>query len=215
MEREWTDRSRSRSRSNIGSSSNENGGSSDHDSVTAILIVTRNSEVVVSTSDEATGVLTWLLRTCPTAHSDCSKLGDEKYVTGKYPSWRIITTEHGPPRSRSVLTHGKTAREPDTDERFRFLAAVTRATIRFYVCCATICREIWRPDEKHARISRREANGGYATPLTFVHICSVNQRSRSQRCVRSREILVFPHAAIRRSPPPQVPRVFIVLPYYF
>ncbi|KAG7187746.1 hypothetical protein KM043_016794 [Ampulex compressa] len=35
-----------------------------------------------STSDEATGVLTWLLRTCPFAHSDCSKVGDEKYVTG-------------------------------------------------------------------------------------------------------------------------------------
>jgi len=113
MEREWTDRSRS-NRSNSSGSNNDDGGSSDHDSVTAILIVTRNSEVVVSTSDEATGVLTWLLRTCPTAHSDCSKLGDEKYVTGKYPSWRIITTEHGPPRSRSALTHGKTAREPDT-----------------------------------------------------------------------------------------------------
>ena len=52
----------------------------------AILLVTRSSEVVGSTSDEATGVLTWLLRTCPLAHSDCSKVGDEKYVTGKYPA---------------------------------------------------------------------------------------------------------------------------------
>ncbi|KAK9302035.1 hypothetical protein QLX08_005783 [Tetragonisca angustula] len=52
----------------------------------AILMVTRSAEVVGSTSDEATGVLTWLLRTCPFAHSDCSKVGDEKYVTGKYPA---------------------------------------------------------------------------------------------------------------------------------
>lgn len=52
--------------------------------LSAILIVTRSAEVVGSTSDEATGVLTWLLRTCPFAHSDCSKVGDEKYVTGKY-----------------------------------------------------------------------------------------------------------------------------------
>ncbi|KAF3421462.1 hypothetical protein E2986_12185 [Frieseomelitta varia] len=44
-------------------------------------MVTRSAEVVGSTSDEATGVLTWLLRTCPFAHSDCSKVGDEKYVT--------------------------------------------------------------------------------------------------------------------------------------
>lgn len=52
----------------------------------AILTVTRSAQVVGSTSDEATGVLTWLLRTYPFAHSDCSKVGDEKYVTGKYPA---------------------------------------------------------------------------------------------------------------------------------
>lgn len=80
--------------------------------------MTRNSEVVGSTSDEATGVLTWLLRTCPTAHSDCSKLGDEKYVTGKCPSWRIITigpwTKRAAPRAprRSRVRDGETVARP-------------------------------------------------------------------------------------------------------
>lgn len=127
---------------------------------TAILIVTRNLEVAGSTSDEATGVLTWLLRTCPTAHSDCSKLGDEKYVTGKYPSWRIITIGHGPARSRSTFTRDKTIRRPDPGVRLWFSLRRVRATIHIYVCCARRYREIWRPDEKHARISHRESNGG-------------------------------------------------------
>lgn len=122
---------------------------------TAILIVTRNLEVAGSTSDEATGVLTWLLRTCPTAHSDCSKLGDEKYVTGKYPSWRIITIGHGPARSRTTFTRDEIVREPDPGVRSCFSLRRVRETIRVYVCCARRYREIWRPDEKRARISRR------------------------------------------------------------
>lgn len=122
---------------------------------TAILIVTRNLEVAGSTSDEATGVLTWLLRTCPTAHSDCSKLGDEKYVTGKYPSWRIITIGHGPARSRTTFTRDEIVREPDPGVRLCFSLCAVRETIRVYVCCARRYREIWRPDEKRARISRR------------------------------------------------------------
>lgn len=124
---------------------------------TAILIVTRNLEVAGSTSDEATGVLTWLLRTCPTAHSDCSKLGDEKYVTGKYPSWRIITIGHGPARSRTTFTRDEIVREPDPGVRSCFSLRRVRETIRVYVCCDTArrYREIWRPDEKRARISRR------------------------------------------------------------
>jgi hypothetical protein len=104
---------------------------------TAILIVTRNSEVVGSTSDEATGVLTWLLRTCPTAHSDCSKLGDEKYVTGKYPSWRIITTGHVDQRATRLYSH---VRRNDPGNRsgcaFPFSLQRARAMIHVYVCCA-------------------------------------------------------------------------------
>lgn len=102
---------------------------------TAILIVTRNLEVAGSTSDEATGVLTWLLRTCPTAHSDCSKLGDEKYVTGKYPSWRIITIGHGPARSRTTFTRDEIVREARSGRAFACFS-LGRVRPAFYVCRA-------------------------------------------------------------------------------
>lgn len=116
--------------------------------------MTRNSEVVGSTSDEATGVLTWLLRTCPTAHSDCSKLGDEKYVTGKCPSWRIITI--GPWTKRALLARrGNRARQtekrPAATAAVAFRVSCPRAARRTHACpvLRLVCCAQRRPRAKY------------------------------------------------------------------
>lgn len=49
------------------------------------IAVTRIS-LLISASDDGPRILTWLLRIACFTHSDCSKVGDEEYVTGKYPA---------------------------------------------------------------------------------------------------------------------------------
>lgn len=52
---------------------------------TSAIAVTRIS-LLISASDDGPRILTWLLRIACFTHSDCSKVGDEEYVTGKYPA---------------------------------------------------------------------------------------------------------------------------------
>lgn len=47
------------------------------------IAVTRIS-LLITASDDGPNILTWLLRIARFTHSDCSKVSDEEYVTGKY-----------------------------------------------------------------------------------------------------------------------------------